>query len=121
MKMNFRLFFFFIGFCSCLAFQRTFKIEGNEFLKDGKPFTIISGAIHYFRVPREYWSDRLKKMALGGLNTVETYVPWNLHQPTEDLEFDFSGVLDIEEFIIEAQKQGLLVIVRPGPYICAEW
>lgn len=98
----------------------TFGVQGNDFVLDSKPFRIISGAIHYFRVVPEYWEDRLKKLKACGFNTVETYVPWNLHEPKEG-EFDFSGILDIERFIVTAGELGLKVIVRPGPYICAEW
>lgn len=94
--------------------------KGDKFYLDGKPYTVISGAIHYFRVPREYWHDRLLKIKECGFNTVETYTCWNLHEPRED-EFDFSGNLDIDAFITCAEELGLNVILRPGPYICAEW
>ncbi|UWZ82092.1 glycoside hydrolase family 35 protein [Occallatibacter riparius] len=95
-------------------------IEGDHFVRDGKPYQIISGAIHYPRVPREYWRDRLQKARAMGLNTVETYVFWNLHEPQPGV-FDFSGQLDVAAFIRMAQEEGLNVIVRPGPYVCAEW
>ena len=95
-------------------------IEKGQFCMDGKPFPIYSGAIHYFRVPREHWEDRLEKLKAAGFNTVETYVCWNLHEPREG-EFCFSGMLDIAEFLRTAQRLGLYAIVRPGPYICAEW
>lgn len=94
--------------------------RGTDFLMDGEKFTILSGSIHYFRIPREYWEDRLKKLKACGFNTVETYVCWNLHERREG-EFDFSGMLDIRHFVELAQQLGLYVIVRPGPYICAEW
>ncbi len=94
--------------------------KGTEFYLDGKPFQIISGAMHYFRIPREYWHDRLLKLKECGFNTVETYTCWNLHERREG-EFDFSGNLDIEAYIDEASALGLNVILRPGPYICAEW
>ncbi len=97
-----------------------FDIKGNEFCLDGEPFKIYSGAIHYFRTLPEYWEDRLLKLKLAGFNTVETYVCWNLHEPKKG-EFDFEGMLDIERFLKTAQKLGLYAIVRPGPYICAEW
>lgn len=96
------------------------KVVGDEFLLDGEPIQIISGAIHYFRVVPEYWKDRLMKLKACGFNTVETYVPWNLHEPRPG-EFCFEGILDIERFVNEAGALGLHVIVRPGPYICAEW
>ncbi len=87
---------------------------------DGKPAQIIAGAMHYFRVPQEYWRDRMEKAVQLGLNCLETYMCWNLHERKEG-EFDFSGMLDFEEYIRIAQEMGLYVIVRPGPYICAEW
>jgi beta-galactosidase len=93
---------------------------GDHFELDGKRFQIISGAIHYARVPRAYWRDRLKKAKAMGLNTVETYVFWNLHEPAPG-HYDFSGQNDVAEFIREAQQEGLYVILRPGPYVCAEW
>ena len=98
----------------------TFRAVGDHFELDGKPFQIISGAIHYPRVPRAYWRDRLKKARAMGLNTVETYVFWNEHE-TSPGQFDFSGQRDVAEFIREAQQEGLYVILRPGPYVCAEW
>lgn len=97
-----------------------FEIKEDGFYLNGEPFRIISGAIHYFRVPEEYWKDRLIKLRACGFNTVETYVPWNLHEPQEG-KFDFSGTLDIERFLDIANDLGLYAIVRPGPYICSEW
>ena len=96
------------------------RANGDHFELDGNPFQIISGAIHYGRVPRAYWRDRLQKARAMGLNTVETYVFWNLHEP-EPGRFDFSGQNDVAEFIREAQQEGLFVLLRPGPYSCAEW
>lgn len=98
----------------------TFTYKGEQFYINGKPFTVRSGAIHYFRVPRQYWLDRLLKLKECGFNTVETYVAWNLHEPHED-EFDFSGEKDVVAFLRIAQELGLYAIVRPGPFICAEW
>uniref|UniRef100_A0A8I3N7B2 Beta-galactosidase n=1 Tax=Canis lupus familiaris TaxID=9615 RepID=A0A8I3N7B2_CANLF len=95
------------------------KVEGSSFTLDGSPFLIIAGTIHYFRVPREYWRDRLQKLKACGFNTVTTYVPWNLHEP-ERGKFDFSGNLDMEAFVLLAAEMGLWVILRPGPYICSE-
>ena len=95
-------------------------IDHNQFLLDGKPFRIISGALHYFRILPEYWEDRLKKLKACGFNTVATYTCWNLHERKEG-QFDFSGRLDIEHFISIAEQLDLNIIVRPGPYICAEW
>lgn len=92
----------------------------NEFLDDGKPVQILSGAIHYFRIVPEYWLDRLQKLKACGFNTVETYIAWNLHEPKEG-EFCFEGLADVVRFIETADELGLYVIVRPSPYICAEW
>ena len=97
-----------------------FEIKDKKFFMDSKPFTIYSGAMHYFRTLPEYWEDRLLKLKAAGFNTVETYVCWNLHEPQPG-EFCFDGRLDIERFVKTAQKVGLYCIVRPGPYICAEW
>ena len=94
--------------------------DKDNFYIDGKKTRILSGAIHYFRVVPEYWEDRLKKLKAMGLNTVETYMCWNLHERREG-EFDFDGILDVSRFIGIAERLGLYVIVRPGPYICAEW
>jgi beta-galactosidase len=98
----------------------TLTVSGNQFLLNGEPFRILSGAMHYFRVVPEYWRDRLEKMRAFGLNTVETYIAWNLHEPRPD-EFHFEGRLDLVRFIETAAEVGLKVIVRPGPYICSEW
>ena len=95
-------------------------VKDDKFLMDGKDYRIISGAMHYFRIVPEYWEDRLKKLKACGFNTVETYTCWNLHERKEG-QFDFSGILDIEKYIEIATELGLNVIVRPGPYICAEW
>ena len=86
-----------------------FEIKDNFYL-DGKPFQIISGAIHYFRIVPEYWKDRLEKLKAMGCNTVETYIPWNMHEPKKG-EFHFEGMLDIERFIKTAQDLGLYVIL----------
>ncbi len=98
----------------------TFEIKGNQFLKDGEPVKIISGAVHYFRNLPDTWSDIFKKMRAMGCNCVETYCAWNMHEKKPG-EFDFDGILDIAKFIKTAADEGLMAIVRPGPYICAEW
>lgn len=100
--------------------MKSFTVEKDGFRLGGEPFRVISGAIHYFRVPREYWRDRLIKLKACGFNTVETYVAWNMHEPREG-EFDYSDMLDIEDFLATAAELGLYAIVRPGPYICSEW
>ena len=100
--------------------NRTLSIHGNAFVQDGQPVQLLSGAIHYFRVVPDYWRDRLLKLKAMGLNTVETYVAWNLHEPRPG-RFDFAGGLDLPAFVRLAGELDLNVIVRPGPYICAEW
>lgn len=97
-----------------------FEICGDQFCKDGKPIKLISGAVHYFRNLPETWPDIFEKLRAMGCNCVETYCAWNMHEPKQGT-FDFTGRLDIVRFIKEAEKAGLMVIVRPGPYICAEW
>jgi len=92
----------------------------DDFYLDGKSFKILSGAIHYFRVPPEDWYHSLYNLKALGFNTVETYVAWNLHEPREG-EFHFEGALDLERFLQTAQDLGLYAIVRPSPFICAEW
>jgi beta-galactosidase len=94
--------------------------SGNQFLLNDNPFRILSGSIHYFRVMSEYWRDRLEKAKAFGLNTIETYVAWNLHEPRPG-EFYFNGMLDLVRFIETAAAMDLKVILRPGPYICSEW
>jgi beta-galactosidase len=95
-------------------------IDGSQFRFRDAPLTIISGEMHYPRVPREYWRDRLIKARAMGLNTISTYVFWNLHEPTPGA-FTFSGQNDVAAYIRTAGEVGLHVIVRPGPYVCAEW
>lgn len=92
----------------------------DEFYLDDNPFKILSGAIHYFRVTPDDWYHSLYNLKALGFNTVETYVPWNMHEAKEG-EFDFTGILDLERFLDTAQDLGLYAIVRPTPYICAEW
>ena len=95
-------------------------IANNQFYYDGEEAQILSGAIHYFRVVPEYWQNRLSKLKSCGLNAIETYVPWNLHEPSPDT-YCFSGLADLEKFIEIAHELNLRVIIRPGPYICSEW
>lgn len=97
------------------------------FTLNERNITLYSGAMHYFRVPKAYWRDRLRKMRAAGLNTVETYIPWNLHEP-EPGKFDFgeggsdmTEFLDLKHFFQLAKEEDLLAIARPGPYICSEW
>jgi len=93
----------------------------DGFLLHGEPFRIVSGAMHYFRVHPDQWADRLRKARLMGLNTVETYVPWNAHQPDPDGELVLDGILDLPRYLDLAREEGLHVLLRPGPFICAEW
>ncbi|MDT2573894.1 beta-galactosidase [Enterococcus raffinosus] len=99
--------------------MNTFEIQ-EDFLLNGRPFKILSGAIHYFRVAPTDWYHSLYNLKALGFNTVETYVPWNLHEPRKG-EYHFDGILDLEKFLLTAQELGLYAIVRPSPYICAEW
>lgn len=94
--------------------------KNKQFYINGEPFLIHGGSIHYFRSMPDRWYDLLLKLKNCGLNTVETYCAWNLHEPKPG-EYDFSGRLDVERFIQTAADLGLYVIIRPGPYICAEW
>ena len=96
------------------------EIRHDKVFVDGSPFSILSGEMHYFRIHPSQWEDRLKKLKACGLNTVATYMPWNLHERKEG-EFNFSGMLDIQRYLTLANELGLKVILRPGPYICAEW
>lgn len=97
----------------------TFEIK-EEFMLDGEPFKILSGAIHYFRIHPDEWYHSLYNLKALGFNTVETYVPWNMHEKEEGT-FTFTGFSDVVSFIQLAQEVGLYVILRPTPYICAEW
>lgn len=108
------------GFDQAGGYMPTFHYSGSSFILDDQPIQILSGALHYFRVVPEYWEDRLRKLKALGLNTVETYVPWNMHEPMKG-KFNFDGIADLERFVTMAGELGLHVIVRPSPYICAEW
>ncbi len=99
---------------------RVFSTREGSFVKDGKKVRILSGELHYFRIPREYWRHRLKCARAMGLNTISTYMPWNLHEPHPG-KFNFQDMLDVRAFIDLAREEKLMVILRPGPYICAEW
>jgi beta-galactosidase len=98
----------------------TFEIGDTDFLLDGRPHQVVSGALHYFRVHPDQWADRIRKARLMGLNTVETYVAWNFHAP-ERGRFDLDGARDLGRFLDLVAAEGMHAIVRPGPYICAEW
>ncbi|MFE6736485.1 glycoside hydrolase family 35 protein [Microbacterium sp. NPDC057650] len=98
----------------------TFAIGDDDFRLDGEPFQVISGAMHYFRIHPDQWEDRIRKARQMGLNTIETYVPWNEHSPSRGA-FRTDGGLDLGRYLDLIRDAGMLAIVRPGPYICAEW
>ncbi|KAL2516356.1 Beta-galactosidase 17 [Forsythia ovata] len=102
------------------GYERKFEIAEDMFWKDGEPFRIIGGDLHYFRVLSEYWEDRLLRAKALGLNTIQTYVPWNLHEPRQG-QLVFEGIADIISFLRLCQKMDMLVMLRVGPYICGEW
>lgn len=97
-----------------------FSLGDNDFILDGKPIQLISGEMHYPRIPREAWRDRIKMAKAMGLNCIGTYVFWNMHEPTKG-NYDFEGNSDVAEFVKIAQEEGMWVILRPSPYVCAEW
>jgi beta-galactosidase len=103
-----------------IRIKAMFTFKDEKFYLDGEEFRIRSGALHYFRTFPEYWESLMNKYLAAGLNCVETYCCWNLHE-SEKGKFDFSGRIDLEKFIETAEKVGLKVILRPGPFICAEW
>ncbi len=100
--------------------RHEFALGDSTFMLDGKPFQMISGEMHYPRIPKEAWRARMKMAKAMGLNTIGTYVFWNLHEPQKG-KFNFTGNNDVAEFVKIAQQEGLWVILRPSPYICAEW
>jgi len=118
-----------IFFCAALLFvcagmqaakPGTFTAGEGTFLLNGKPFIVKAAEVHYPRIPRPYWDHRIKMCKALGMNTVCIYIFWNIHEQQEG-SFDFSGNNDVAEFCRLAQKNGMYVIVRPGPYVCAEW
>jgi beta-galactosidase len=100
--------------------ERYFKVQGNDFVMDGKPFYFVSGSFHYFRVHESSWEDTVKKMINGGLNAIQSYTAWNLHEPRKGV-YNFEGRLDLVRWLETCQKYDMYVLLRPGPYICAEW
>jgi beta-galactosidase len=100
--------------------KHTFALGDKDFLLDGKPFQMISGEMHYERIPREYWRDRIRKAKAMGLNTIGTYVFWNSHEEQPG-KYDFRGENDIAGFCRIAQEEGMWVVMRASPYVCAEW
>ena len=112
--------------CSLTAYAQpgtangSFKAGENTFLLNGQPFVVKAAEVHYPRIPRPYWEHRIKMCKALGMNAVCIYIFWNIHEQREG-QFDFTGNNDVAEFCRLAQKNGLYVIVRPGPYVCAEW
>jgi beta-galactosidase len=98
----------------------TFTLGPDDFLLDGSPHRVLAGALHYFRIHPDAWADRIHKARLMGLNTIETYVAWNAHEPVRG-EWDATGWNDLGRFLDLVAAEGMHAIVRPGPYICAEW
>ena len=98
----------------------TFEAGNGTFLLNGNPFVVKAAEIHYPRIPKPYWEHRIKMCKALGMNTVCIYIFWNIHEQREG-QFDFTGNNDVAEFCRLAQKNGMYVIVRPGPYVCAEW
>ena len=98
----------------------TFKVGSGTFLLSGKPFVVKAAELHYPRIPQPYWEHRIKMCKALGMNTICLYVFWNIHEQQEGV-FDFSGQNDVAAFCRLCQKNGMYVIVRPGPYVCAEW
>ncbi len=108
------------GIISAQKASHTFKLGETDFLLDGKPLVMIAGEMHYPRIPKEAWRQRMKMAKAMGINCIGTYVFWNLHEPEKGI-YDFKGNNDIASFVKIAQEEGLWVILRPSPYVCAEW
>lgn len=100
--------------------HKGFSVGKGHFMLDGEPFTIKAAELHYPRIPRPYWDQRIKMSKALGMNTICLYVFWNFHEENEG-EFDFSGQKDLREFIRLCAENDMMVILRPGPYVCAEW
>ena len=124
MARIFRILFCSVLLLVCAGMQAakpgTFTAGEGSFLLNGKPFIVKAAEVHYPRIPRPYWDHRIKMCKALGMNTVCIYIFWNIHEQQEG-SFDFSGNNDVAEFCRLAQKNGMYVIVRPGPYVCAEW
>ncbi len=122
MKQVLLIFFVIILIGDCVAqTKHTFSLSKTDFLLDGKPFQIISGEMHPARIPREYWQQRIQMAKAMGCNTIAAYIFWNYHEQKEGV-FDFkAGNRDVAAFIRTCQQEGMWVLLRPGPYVCAEW
>ena len=125
-KIAFASFFALTMLCGCQSAKKensaigTAEVNSKGVFVDGKPYWLLTGEIHYFRVQPEYWRDRLEKLRACGLNTVSTYCPWNSHEPIEG-KFNFEGRFDMGAFLKLCQEMDIKVMLRPGPYICSEW
>lgn len=106
--------------CSPSNKPQTFGVGKQTFLLDGKPFVIKAAEMHYTRIPAEYWEHRIQMCKALGMNTICIYAFWNIHEQRPG-EFDFKGQNDIAEFCRLAQKNGMYIMLRPGPYVCSEW
>ncbi|MFV8324433.1 beta-galactosidase [Flavobacterium sp. ZS1P14] len=100
--------------------NKSFTIGNKEFLLNGKPFVIRAAELHYPRIPKQYWEQRIQLCKAMGMNTICIYLFWNLHEQTQD-HYDFTGQNDVTEFVRLVEKNGMYCVVRPGPYVCAEW
>ena len=122
MKNKFIIFLILILMSVQTSIQASEKFEAGDgtFLLDGKPFVVKAAELHYPRIPKEYWEQRIKMCKALGMNTVCLYVFWNSHEPKPD-NFDFTGQNDLREFVKLCQANDMKVILRPGPYVCAEW
>lgn len=116
------IFYFLLALASISHAKKlgTFTLGTKEFLLNGKPFVIRAAELHYPRIPREYWDQRIKLSKAMGMNSVCIYLFWNLHEQQPGV-YDFKGNNDVAEFVKLVQKNGMYCIVRPGPYVCAEW
>ena len=114
------LFAIVLGFSSCSTRKHTFEVKDGKFLYDGEKVQLICGEMHYPRIPVEYWRDRMQRAKAMGLNTISAYVFWAVHEPQPG-EFNFEGQADIARFVEIAAEEGLFVLLRPGPYVCAEF
>jgi beta-galactosidase len=116
----FLVFFSFAPFTNVNASNGTFNSGQNTFLLNGKPFVVRAGELHYARIPKAYWDQRIKMCKAMGMNTICIYLFWNFHEQQQGV-FDFTGQKDVAEFVRLIQKNGMYCILRPGPYVCAEW
>lgn len=113
LKLSFLIWIYLIYCFILIEAAPSFSIQDDQFMKDGIPFRILSGSLHYHRVPRSYWKDRLQRMRSMGLNSIQTYIPWNWHEEEKGV-FNFEGDRDLVAFLKTASEVGLLVLLRPG-------